>query len=565
MGLDCASGDCTLRSEVRQRLEAALYASKTSAAAQSGLPARAAPTSVAPLTRGPRGPTPRDDPADPATAGVAIATTSSAQDAAPANTTATSTTRTTPTTTSRAASHHNATTSRKQVPCSASGEDCTKSQCCDEAGLQCYEKTHRNWATCREACTPGPDPTDANADTWTCKELGPRTAGEAPPSAPRPKADWVDKLCSRNGEDCSKSMCCKAAGNQCFKKDNRWATCRSDCLPGPLLTDVNSEPWSCLPLGSRTPGTAARLAPVPVPKWVATECSGPGEDCSKTHCCSRSGAQCFEKEAGSWAACKVACEPGQPDPEDRNDHPWTCARLGPRTGEASWHETSLYCFSIIRDTGYEPELIRAQLPLGAGIFGCDEYGLYSTGSAELGEDVFGPVVSTPFAGAEVGTSKDGTAANTALFLNAWEAVNKDGRLWNHDWTVKVDPDAVLLPDRLRVHLKPFTGGNAYIVNCDKPGMAPMMFGSVEVYSFQAMQTYFHSGMSCRYSLPIDSWGEDLFMGECLKTLGTSTVDDFSLLQDGVCKGVFCGDGAAAVFHPFKTMEGWMDCYKQAQR
>jgi len=431
--------------------------------------------------------------------------------------------------------------------------------------MQCYEKTHRNWATCRPECTPGPDPTDANGDPWTCVELGPRSEGEAPPQEPRPKADWVDRLCSANGEDCSESMCCKEAGNQCFKKDSRWATCRSDCLPGPLLTDVNSDPWSCLPLGSRTPGNAARPAPVPVPKWVATECSGPGKDCSKTHCCSQSGAQCFEKEAGSWAACKVACEPGQPDPEDTNDAPWTCARLGPRTGEASWHETSLYCFSIIRDSGYEPELIRAQLPLGAGIFGCDEYGLYSTGSAVLGEDVFGPVVSTPFPGAEVGTSKDGTAANTRLFLNAWEAVNKDGRLWNHDWTVKVDPDAVLLPDRLRVRLKPLTGSNSYIVNCDKPGMAPMMFGSVEVFSFQAMQTFFRDGMSCRNNMPIDSWGEDLFIGECLKTLGTSAVDDFSMVQDGVCKGVFCGDMSAAVFHPFKTMDGWMDCYKQTQR
>merc|ERR1719284_1525015 len=128
--------------------------------------------------------------------------------------------------------------------------------------MQCYEKTRRNWATCREVCTPGPDPTDANGDPWTCKELGPRSAGQAPPPAPMPKAAWVDKQCSRNGEDCSKSMCCREAGNQCFKKDKRWATCRSDCLPGPSMTDVNiSELPKCLILvnqGMRVGGKRER-------------------------------------------------------------------------------------------------------------------------------------------------------------------------------------------------------------------------------------------------------------------------------------------------------------------
>lgn len=451
------------------------------------------------------------------------------------------------------------------VACSMSGEDCTRSKCCKEPGLQCFEKKRGAWATCRPGCMAGPDPTDENEEPWTCKALGPRSAGETPTLVALPKAAWVDKLCSGDGEDCIKSRCCKDAGMQCFMKDERWATCRADCLSGPDLTDVNSDPWTCAPLGSRTPGAAAKRPPTPVPKWVASDCSKPGEDCSRSRCCALSGMQCFEKKAKEWAACKVTCAPGEADPDDRDSAPWSCAELGPRTGEASWHDPSLYCFSIIRDTGYEPELVREQLPLGIGIFACDEYGLYSTGSTELGEDVFGPVATISFPGAEVGTSKDGTAANTALFLNAWDAVNRDGRLWNHDFTVKVDPDAVLLPDRLRNHLRPHTGSNVFVVNCNKPGMTPMMFGSVEVFSFQAMQTYFAGSMTCRGTLPIDSWGEDLFIGECLKTLGTSPLDDFSMVQDGVCKGVWCQDPEAAAFHPFKTLEGWMDCYQQTQR
>merc|ERR1712008_39190 len=72
--------------------------------------------------------------------------------------------------------------------------------------------------------------------------------------------------------------------------------------------------------------------------------------------------------------------------------------------------------------------------------------------------------------------------------NAWKALGWIGNWKLTDWTIKVDPDAVLIPDRMRYgHLKFHTGVPGYIVNCNKGGMStgPMMFGSIEAISRQA--------------------------------------------------------------------------------
>merc|ERR1712050_792410 len=42
-----------------------------------------------------------------------------------------------------------------------------------------------------------------------------------------------------------------------------------------------------------------------------------------------------------------------------------------------------------------------------------------------------------------------TALNTDIFIGVWNAVSLLGRYQYHDWTVKVDPDAVFFPERLR--------------------------------------------------------------------------------------------------------------------
>jgi hypothetical protein len=210
--------------------------------------------------------------------------------------------------------------------------------------------------------------------------------------------------------------------------------------------------------------------------------------------------------------------------------------------------------------------MRAQINTdgGAGIFACEQYDVFSTdGGVYLGDGPMGPVWSQYFDFAAVGTTVDGTAGNTRLFLNVWEAVRIVGRYQNTDWTVKVDPDAVIIPDRLRWHLSQHMGRPTYIVTCAKPGMRSMMFGALEAIARDAIERFLQAKDSC-FNLPVDAWGEDRWLSACLDQLGAPGEEDFSLVSDGVCHGVSCGSGAAA-FHPFKDAGGWQGCYYEAMR
>lgn len=92
----------------------------------------------------------------------------------------------------------------------------------------------------------------------------------------------------------------------------------------------------------------------------------------------------------------------------------------------------------------------------------------------------------------------------------------------------------------------------------------MMYGSLEVFAKQALKTYFSGGKAkCDSTLPWIGWGEDFYMGKCMLMIGVQPFDDFGMLSDGVCTGVYCGNNAAAAFHPFKTSASWMACFKQA--
>jgi len=144
-------------------------------------------------------------------------------------------------------------------------------------------------------------------------------------------------------------------------------------------------------------------------------------------------------------------------------------------------------------------------------------------------------------------------------------VKKDMRWSTTDWTVKVDPDAVLIPFRLRQHLEPHTGESAYVVNCNKPLLpeGPMMFGALEAFSKEAMSTYFERSGECIGGMFWKEWGEDWFMGHCLDFLQVTQIHDYGIYSDGVCTGVDCSNPDAAAFHPKKDIESWSACYQEA--
>jgi len=222
----------------------------------------------------------------------------------------------------------------------------------------------------------------------------------------------------------------------------------------------------------------------------------------------------------------------------------------------------LFCWSFAQP-GYEVDILRRQLELNAGIFACDDQMIMSFDEMTIGagESEVKAVVCESM---DSGISKDGTSANTLQFMKAWEVIKNDGRYAKNDWSVKVDPDAVLLPDRLRIHLNPHQGANTYIRNCDKPmSEGAMMFGALEAISKSALDGYFANFDACNNEVPWQEWGEDLFMMRCLEHIGTTPSEDFGIIQDGVCKGVWCGDNSAAAFHPMKDVPAWEACWNDA--
>jgi hypothetical protein len=233
---------------------------------------------------------------------------------------------------------------------------------------------------------------------------------------------------------------------------------------------------------------------------------------------------------------------------------------------ALWGFPSLFCFSVFRSTGYELDLVKAQVSRGAGIFACDEFAVVSDKRLVLGHTVAGPVHTLQIRSTGCYNGRDGTAANSLIFMNAWERIHEDLRFKAHDWTIKVDPDAVLLPERLRKHLAPLNGRKVFVRNCNRfsgPDW-PMMYGAVEAISGPAASVFTQEWKRCKDELSWQAWGEDVFMVNCLKHLGMDSAVDLKLVGDGRCSGVDCKDRWKAAFHPFKTVKDWMHCWGQAQ-
>lgn len=232
-----------------------------------------------------------------------------------------------------------------------------------------------------------------------------------------------------------------------------------------------------------------------------------------------------------------------------------------------WGTPSVYCWAVIRQDSYELGLVRAQLGKAAGIFACDEFLVVGDGRLNLGTGPGGDVFTAEIPKIQVGISKDGTAANTLVFMKAWEKVGEDCRWRQHDFIVKADPDSVVIASRIREKLRPYTGQRVYVKNCGKasgPGW-PMMFGSLEAFTRSAVEAYFQGAQRCANELGWQAWGEDLFIANCLDHLGVGSVVDFGISGDNVCTGGQCGDGWHANYHPYKDQGAWFACWNQATR
>jgi hypothetical protein len=154
--------------------------------------------------------------------------------------------------------------------------------------------------------------------------------------------------------------------------------------------------------------------------------------------------------------------------------------------------------------------------------------------------------------------------NTDIFIQAFNMVHEHPRYEHNDWFVKIDPDAVFFPSRLKAHLlkaAPQPGANVYFWNCPA---SFKFFGAVEVFSKVAMDTYFDGLDRCKTEFPWTTWGEDMFLRRCMDLIGVEHKEDFGLLMDAYCgEQPYPCNSEKVAFHPFKASETYFKCLEEA--
>jgi len=347
-------------------------------------------------------------------------------------------------------------------------------------------------------------------------------------------------------------MCCAKADHQCYMQNEGFGECMPMGTCSPANAGDGQPAWLCTATGPATPSSVSKGGMVP--DWALKKCGKLNDGCLESKCCLGMDVACYAKNE-NWAMCMQSCEAG-PHKDDKNEK-WSCEQIGPRSyGLATKGFPSLYCFSVIRTDGYEKGIAQASFDREAGIFACDDYDLLTAdGTTKVGD-----VETIQFTGAEIVTSIDGTAGNTWLFINAWNAVI-DAKKWqNHAFICKVDPDAVFIPDRVRTHVMHHVGEDMFVVNCM---VGDMIYGALEVFSYEAIHQWTMRKGECNSA---NVFGEDKYMTMCMDTLGAARVHDVGIMGDKLC-GTFsdCGNGANAAFHPFKDLGSWEECMDGAMR
>jgi hypothetical protein len=208
----------------------------------------------------------------------------------------------------------------------------------------------------------------------------------------------------------------------------------------------------------------------------------------------------------------------------------------------------LFCFMAYLPDSAEVGLMEVAKELDASIYGCDGHAEFeSWGSGKKQWD-------TGDGGASI--------TNTDVFINVWQQVQEHGGYLRADWTVKVDPDAVMVADRLRNHisaLNPKKDMAIYLKNnnMDKGLGNNGFLGAIEVFSKQAVQIYFDNWEGCKEAYGLDS-GEDGFFKGCMDALGVGFMVDGDMFEPDFSPGA-CGNEGRAAFHPLKEPSQWRCC------
>jgi len=323
------------------------------------------------------------------------------------------------------------------------------------------------------------------------------------------------------------------------------------------------------------------------------DCAKTGVNCINQKCCQTTGYECYEVKPGD-AMCMKSCTPGVDG---------TCYKNAPamkasHQSDVTYAKNTLFCWAFYtQDTGstkksWELELLRTQLFLGASIFGCEDYRVYSDVETWISPDKVNTIKVTekdaqhPFHFAK--RKRVGKWVNSNMFIQAWRQIKDEGAWSKWDWTVKVDIDAVFLPIRLRQYLGQVevTNNGIYLETCKYVNFG--FFGSCAVVSHDAAATYMANLDDCEANLNYMSsddkdtgnqpWGEDLFQQRCMDLHQVDKVAGYDLNTDASCafwrpEGEKknrkwlpdCSVTKTPAMHHFKTPELYFNCLKATQR
>lgn len=153
-----------------------------------------------------------------------------------------------------------------------------------------------------------------------------------------------------------------------------------------------------------------------------------------------------------------------------------------------------------------------------------------------------------------------------MFKSAWDVVIQDARMRETEWTVKVDPDTVFFPERLRQHLQRLQqpeNKTVFLLNCDRYSGSPVLFGAVEVLSRRAVEAYSSGQERCRGSIPWRTLPEDEFMQKCMQLLGVTSVFDGNMVGDDRCWKAPCSDVRRVAFHSYPQASSYLICWEES--
>lgn len=198
--------------------------------------------------------------------------------------------------------------------------------------------------------------------------------------------------------------------------------------------------------------------------------------------------------------------------------------------------TSMFCWAVARPDTFEVYLLGMQRRKHTGLFECDWYSVYSNKLLPIS-----PTFNSTLIDVDLNSKIGGefnSPLNIDIFLTAWQKVFEEGAYEKYHWTVKVDVDAVFLPQRLRYVLlqHPDTHPRGlYFVNC-KYGL----HGPIEVLSRKAVGSLRGGWKVCKNSFAkmckgSCQWGEDMFLDQCLKrVLKIERRTELTLLMEEHC-------------------------------